>query len=369
VEPHGSRHRRLLLLITDLEIGGTPTVVRELAIRLREASAGAHVEVACLSGMGPVGDQLLQAKIPVTALNAQGPTDLRVLPKLIRLVRHRRFDVVFSFLVHANAIAAAAKPFCGGQVRWLQSIQTTQPNPRWHWWVQRAAQYAAERIVVPSKSVAEVAVEWADVPWEKIAVIPNAIDVSQFNPLIDMPAAHAHVGKASPFPVGFVGRLDPVKRVPDLLGAVSLLGNAVHLHIFGDGEQRRVIEGRIRELNIGSNVTLHGTIDRPQTAMRQVGLLVLPSEAEGFGLVLIEAMAAGVPVVATNVPGIREVIRDGQTGMLVPVASPNALANAIRRLVGDPSLRARLVRNGLQEVRERFSWQRIIQKYVELLDV
>src|SRR5437764_5617386 len=97
--------RRILLLITDLEIGGTPTVVRELAVRLREPGR-VEVEVACLSPWGPVADQLAAAGVAVTALGGRRAADLpRVLFRLVRLIRRGRFGTVFSFLVPANLTA------------------------------------------------------------------------------------------------------------------------------------------------------------------------------------------------------------------------------------------------------------------------
>ena len=96
--------------------------------------------------------------------------------------------------------------------------------------------------------------------------------------------------------------------VPDLLQAVSQLGDLVHLHLFGDGPEREAIHRTTRLLNLESRVTLHGSIPRPQDALSQIGLLVLPSISEGMPMVLIEAMAAGVPVIGRNVPGVKDVI-------------------------------------------------------------
>src|SRR4051812_46569882 len=124
--------RRILLLITDLEIGGTPTVVRELATRLRDEEV--HVEVASLKDAGPVGAQLACGGIHVTPLNARSPLSLPLAAlRLRRLVADHRIDTVVSFLVHANVLAAIAVPKA---VRLLQSIQTTQPFPKWHWLAQ-----------------------------------------------------------------------------------------------------------------------------------------------------------------------------------------------------------------------------------------
>lgn len=352
--------RKILLLITDLQIGGTPTVVRELAVRLHRPP-GVVVEVACLAGWGPVADQLARRGIKVTPLDASGIFDgAGVLRRLKRLIRRRGYDTVFSFLMHANALAAAAALRLP-DLRYFQSIQTTQRRPRWHWLVQSVAQRKAERVVVPSPSVAETARKWAKLPFGKLVVIPNAVEMSDFS---DMPMpAEPH----RPVRVGFIGRLDPIKRIPDLLEAVRLLGDDSRLEIFGEGSERSKLEGIVERDGLQSRVKFHGAIDRPRTALAQIDLLVLPSAAEGFGLVLIEAMAAGVPVVATNVQGIRDVVQDGQSGLLTPVASPRQLAGNILRLIEDSNLRRGLVAAGRADVAARFTWERVLPLYRTLL--
>jgi glycosyltransferase involved in cell wall biosynthesis len=370
--------RRVLLLNTDLELGGTPTVIRELAVRLRDA-ADAHVEVACLARQGPIGVQIEKAGIVVTPLNAAGAADLGVAWRLVHLIREHRIDTVFSFLVHANTIAALAAMACRN-VRFFQAVQTTQPRPRWHWAVQAAAQYAAERVVAPSNSVANAARDWAGVPAEKIVVIPNAIDrvISTFSaapggskrgltggfqlyqPKMDHPGEIVQIG--------FIGRLDPVKRIPDLLEAMENVHGA-HLHVFGAGEQRPLLEQMIRDLNLADLATLRGPTAGPQEALAQIGLLVLPSQAEGFPLVLIEAMAAGVPIVATDAPGIRDVIINGRTGLLVPIGSPGKLAAAIQKLVDHPQQRRMLAIEGFADVQKRFTWKTVLPQYLRLLDL
>jgi glycosyltransferase involved in cell wall biosynthesis len=161
--------------------------------------------------------------------------------------------------------------------------------------------------------------------------------------------------------------LDPVKRVTDLVRAIELLDQRFSLHIYGDGEERGRIEGEIAHLRLQSRVTLHGAVVKPQAAMQTFDVLVLPSEAEGFGLVLIEAMAMGVPVVATDVPGIRDVVRHGVNGLLVPVGQPEALAAAIRRAAETDSMRQRLIEAGLEEVRRRYDWSVVLPRYRKLL--
>lgn len=360
--------RRILLLITDLEIGGTPTVVREIAVRLNAAQA-AHVEVACLSRWGPVADQLRDAAVRVTAFGAHSSLELpQMVRRLLRIIREHQIDTVFSLLIHANTVAAISSRFCRG-VRFIQSIQTTQPYPRWHWWLQRMVHHAAEKVIVPSPSAAKVAHEWTEVPEQKIVVIPNAVDVDEFRitGFQPVPDSQHRLETRDTVRVGFIGRLDPVKRIPDLLHAIASLENRFRLDIYGNGSERDHIESLIDRLGITDRVTMHGTIARPERAMRRIDVLVLPSQAEGFGLVLIEAMAAEVPVVATDVAGICDVVRDRETGLLVPVASPHTLAAAIRRIADDARLRERLVENGLAEVRKQFTWDVVLPQYQSLL--
>jgi glycosyltransferase involved in cell wall biosynthesis len=348
---------RILLLLTDLKIGGTPTVVRELAIRLSR-QPGVSVHVACLDRWGPVADQLREHGAEVTALNAKGASDVTAIFRLGGLIRRHRFDTVFSFLVHANAAAAVCRPFFPF-VRFLQSIQTTQPYPIWHWDLQRGVQLMAEKVVVPSASAALAARRLAGVPEIKLVVIPNAVEPRNFQ----------RAGGRSGGSIGFIGRLDPVKRVEDLVEAMTMLDRGTSLHIFGDGEDRGRIEWAVRRLNLQQRVILHGAVPAVATALATLDVLVLPSEAEGFGLVLIEAMAAGVPVVATDVPGIRDVVADGVNGLLVPPNIVPALADAIRQVLSDEELRTRLVRGGLEAVDQRFNWDKVFEQYKLLLRV
>ena len=347
---------RVLFLLTDLEIGGTPRVVRDLAIRLRCPEIA--TAVACVAPWGPVAGELSQAGVRIFPLRATQYWELpRVVSDVVRIARG--YDVVFSFLMHANAVAAVASHWRKGDTRFIQSIQTTQSWPAWHWWMQGIVERAAGRIVVPSASVAQAAADYSSIDSSKIVVIPNAIDVDAFAQLPPSDSGAWHR-------LGFIGRLDPVKRVPDLVRAIAKV-QGVELHIYGDGEDRANIEQTIKEVNVADRVTLHGRIPSPFEALKQIDTLVLPSEAEGFGIVLIEAMAAGRSVIATDVPGIRDVVRHNHTGLLVPVRSPDAIASAIQRLLDDAPLRDRLRLQAITHVRTNYEWENVIEKYRELL--
>lgn len=350
--------QRLLFFITDLELGGTPTVVRELATRL---APFASIEVASLKHAGPVGDELRSRGVEVHSFEARRLMDLgRSIARLDALVKSRKYDTLFSFLLHANFVASRVCASVPG-VRCLQSIQTTQKRPRWHWWLQSRIHQQAARIVVPSESVANRAIERSAVPAEKIVVIPNAVDAKRFAAVPHVPAA------PGVFRVGFVGRLDPVKCIPDLVTAMLHLPPEVRLDVFGEGSMRRELEALIARSGLSSRVTLHGATTDPSQAYAQMDVLVLPSSAEGFGLVLIEAMATRVPVIGTDVDGIRDVVSNEQNGLLVPCGDSRALAGAIQRLMTEPALRNSLVARAQHEVESRFAWGPVIEQYRQVL--
>jgi len=349
--------RRILLVITDLEIGGTPTVVRELVLRLR--SDDIVVEVACLKGWGPVADQLRGARVEVTAFGARRARELLGVAKRLRsLVRKRRIDTVFSFLVHANVVAAMAAKRLPG-VRFLQSIQTVQPRPRWHWWAQRWAARWAERIVVPSTAIVRYASRKCGIPESKFVVIPNAIDADAF------PRVEVFAGPK--VRAGYLGRLDPAKDPGLLLASIewAIAENAdVELHYFGDGPERPRLAAAAERMGLGGHVYFHGTYARPQDALSQIDVLWHPSGVEGFGLVVIEAMASGVPVIALGAAGVLDIVENQRNGLLMDLMTCyRDMAGCLKWLRDDPGLRAKLIENGLKTVRERFTWERVLREY------
>lgn len=162
------------------------------------------------------------------------------------------------------------------------------------------------------------------------------------------------------------GRLTKQKDYPTLFRAFARLSGAdIRLDILGDGELRPDLEQLARDLGIADRVNFLGFQRDPFSHMRRADIFVLSSRWEGFGNVLVEAMAMGAPVVATDCPhGPSEIITDGKTGLLVPTQDPDALARALQRLIDDAGLRQRLGTDG-QTHAQRFSAQRIGAAYAE----
>ncbi len=169
------------------------------------------------------------------------------------------------------------------------------------------------------------------------------------------------------FVIGAVGRLVPEKGYADLLRALTELREC-RLVLVGDGPQRSELEALGRELGISGRTELSGWVDPPWTSVGPIDLVAAPSYVEGFGLVPVEAMLARIPVVASAVGGMAEVVRDGETGLLVPPGDPAALAGAIRRVLSDDALRAHLVAAGRADAVARFSTRSMVEAYERLFD-
>ena len=192
----------------------------------------------------------------------------------------------------------------------------------------------------------------------RIAVIPCGVDTNLFLPG-DQAAARAALGLDDQLQLLYVGRLAPIKGLETLLDAMARLratGTRVHLSIVG-GDADEPLNGhegelraRLARLDLRSAVTFVGA--QPQERLRAwyvaADATVLPSHYESFGMVAMEAMACGIPVVASRVGGLQTTVRDGVTGLLVPAHDPAALAGALDRLLGDPDLCFRLGREGVQ---------------------
>jgi glycosyltransferase involved in cell wall biosynthesis len=167
----------------------------------------------------------------------------------------------------------------------------------------------------------------------------------------------------------FVGRLASNKGLLDLTEAFATLGRSdrsAQLVVVGeDGGQRAAVEARARSLGISDRVHLVGHVGDDAllaAAYREARLTVLPSEYEAFGLVLLESLAAGTPVVASRVGGIPEFVEDGKAGLLVPPRSPAALAEAVGRVWSDRELARRLGEYGRDQVVPRYRWDGVVDR-------
>jgi len=257
-------------------------------------------------------------------------------------------------LIHANGSRAMAYAGAAGR---LASCPTL-----WHVRIadsdgllDRALCAMATLVVATSRGVAR-RFSWAPA---KIRVVPNGIDLARFAPRAPSATLRAALQLPPSAPIAVsVGRHVPEKGYRHLIDAAALLEQTkpgVHWVLVGDGELRSELEAQARRLDLASRVHFTGSRSDVADLLALADVFALPSESEGFGRVLVEAMAMGRAIVATNVGGIPDIVLDGETGVLVEPADPVALAQAVRGLLDDPARAARLAEAGRQRAESTFS--------------
>jgi glycosyltransferase involved in cell wall biosynthesis len=225
----------------------------------------------------------------------------------------------------------------------------------------------ADKIVVISYGLFYEINRILSIPKDKIIVIYNPIDPELFQKMNE-PINHPWFEDGQPPVILAVGRLTKQKDFPNLLRAFAIVRQyrPVRLLILGDGEDRPLLEQLAKDLNISEDVSLPGFTDNPYAFMKKSAIFVLSSIYEGFGNVLVEALACGCPVVATDCPtGPREILDNGRYGRLVPVGDHEALAKAILETLDNPDFPA-TKEERIQRALE-FSLDAAVEKYLQVL--
>jgi glycosyltransferase involved in cell wall biosynthesis len=275
----------------------------------------------------------------------------RGVARLVRAVRAWEPDVVATFCskFHAPYVLGLRVAVPAPIVVNMQNAAVTADGPESPR-LQRLLQRCASRVVAASEPVADYARGCVPDRADRVVVVPNAVDRELFE--------HATpTGRARPYILA-VGRLAAQKGFDVLLDAVAAAGTARELVVAGEGPDRETLERRARGLGIAADVCFLGSIDRPQVAglMRGAAVVAIPSRFEGHPLVCLEAMAAGAPIVVSDLPVLAGSVRHEATALLVPVDDATALAAAIRRLEADPALARRLGDAAREAVRRFPTW-------------
>lgn len=204
-----------------------------------------------------------------------------------------------------------------------------------------------------------------------IEVVPNFVDPEQYRPLdgTARPHVEALFGDASAPVVVHVSNFRALKRVDRVVEVFARVARErpCRLVLIGDGPERPAVEAQVRAAGLTDRVRLLGGRERFEALLRECAVFVLPSETEGFGLAALEALASGVPVIASDVGGLPEVVRDGHTGFLVPVDDVAGMAAHLSALLGDPDRCAAIGRAARADALDRFRAEPILDRFEALL--
>lgn len=243
--------------------------------------------------------------------------------------------------------------------------------------LRKAARLVVNRYIAVSEDLAQWMIETVGVPAAKVRQIYNGVDPDRFHPRM---GARPDVAPSGFLPVdalvlGTVGRLAEVKNQGSLLRAAHQvsqrhpeLNARLRVIIIGDGPMVPSLRQQVIDLGMERNVWLAGDRCDIPALLQCMDVFVLPSLGEGISNTVLEAMASGLPVVATRVGGNPELVKDGMNGCLVPVGDDEALATAIAGLCASAERREEMGRNALSRIRASFDWQRTVAEYIEVYD-
>jgi len=358
------RKPRLALFVPTMSGGGAERVMVDLAHGF--FAKGVDFDMVLIRKEGPYINQLPSG---INLVDLQAKHTSSGLFALSRYLRRFSPEVVLSAMNYANVVILLAKRLARVKTR----IVVSEHNP-FSFWIKdppnlrtrlmlrglmRITYLKADAIVTVSRGVADDLVNSIGVPREKIKVIYNPIRLDDILAKAKEPMDHPWFRSEEPVILS-VGRLHPHKDYPTLLRAFSLVRNKIkaRLLILGEGEERPRLISLTRKLNIAENVDMPGFVENPYKYMASSEVFVLSSKAEGLPNVLLEAIACGCPVVATDCPsGPREILEVTGVGRLVPVGDPESMAKAIleameKREENEPNLRPFLLENVVKQYME-----------------
>lgn len=359
-------------VITDTGWGGAER--HALALTTGLVQRGHGCQVAYLVGDGYLDGTFASRGVPTTNLRARSWVDPAALARLIQLVRRERFDVLHGHLFPGEVFATLAGLWAPGVALVCTKHNDEAFLRRRHFGIlHRIISYRAARTIAISDHVRRFTIEIGTADPSRVLTIHYGYDVPAAFPSRE--DVRRTVGaQTEGFLVGTAARLAVQKGHMHFLEAMPALVSEIpslQVVIVGEGPMRPTLERRARELGVDQYLRLPGFCPDVQGFMCGLDIFVMPSLWEGFGLVLLEAMAAGRPIVASNVSAIPEVVEDGVTGLLVPPADPAALAEAILTLWREPALREKLGHGGRERLQERFSLDHMVdrteQVYTEVL--
>jgi glycosyltransferase involved in cell wall biosynthesis len=347
---------RVAHIVISLDCGGVERLVLDLV--RQGQTLGQKLSIICLVQAGDFAGQARRHGIAVYTLNKGPGIRLGLVPRLGRLLHTLGVNVI-----HTHEIGALFYTGPAAGVGERPIILHTEHGKNYPFgsrkcWLGWLAAHWAGRICCVSADVAADLVFLGIARRQKIVLVPNGIDTSRFALPRGAGEIRPRLGiQPNAFVIGTVGRLDEIKCQDLLLLAFARLHERIaqaRLLLVGEGPQRQVLEQLAVRLGIGREVFFAGYQEQPERYLASMDVFALTSRSEGLPLAILEAWAAGLPVVASSVGGLPELIAHGQTGILFPSGQAGALASALEKIWTDPDLARRLAEAGRRLVRDRY---------------
>ena len=358
-----------MLITHDLSIGGLQRVVVNLVRCLDREKF--DIYVLCLNELGDYASEIEKMGVRVIQLPRQSSgVDYFSFIKVAKIIRNEKIEILHSHNTQALIDAALA----GLMVRVKRIVHTDHarsfPDKRRYMVAEWLLSHLVYKFVGVSSHTCKNLNQYEKIPRKKLAMIPNGIEERDIKKHVDKSDKRHTLGVTSEGPlIGLGARLTVQKGIIFLLSAMPSIVErfpTLSLVICGDGPLKEELENRAKSLGVKDHVFFVGARLDMHEILHVLDLYVLPSLWEGLPMVLLEALAAGCPVVATDVGGVNMAIKNNETGLLVPSQNPEYLASAIILMLEDATLRRKCIENGIQLFRQNFSASKMAKRYEKL---
>jgi len=354
-------------VLFSLKVAGAEMLAARIARRLSDSY---RFVFACLEEKGPLGEQLRDEGFTVHVLDKRPGVDPRAAKRLRSLINEECVDLVHAHQYGPFFYATMARlPQKRPSVLLTEHGRSHPDYPRrGHFLANRLLLGKHDRLVAVGQSVRKALIDNEGFPPGRVEVVYNGIDEDRFSAAVpdrDEVRREMGVGQGD-LVIVQVARLDPIKDHVTAIRAIARVANRrsdIQLVLVGDGPESEAIEALIRELGVEGQIRCLGRRDDIARLLGAADFMLLTSHSEGIPLTLIEGMAAGLPVVATRVGGVPEVVEEGRTGLLAPAGDEGALADQILQMAADRGLQERMGRAGRERARLMFTEDRMITTY------
>lgn len=356
----------MLQLVNGFAIGGGEMKVLELVQRLDKDRY--NITVCSVGQGGPLESEFRKIVERVEIYNKKFSFDFSLVAKVAHLMKEQEIEILQTTLFYADIIGAYAAYLAKVPVV-VSWEPVTGPFAFRHYWSYKLAMQKIDRVVAVSEDIRQRVIRERNLSPEKVLTIHYGVDLAKFAPE-DQTLTRADIGVADNHLVlGTVARFDYPKGHKYLIDAAPDIVRRfpnVHFVFVGDGPLRLEIEQQIKQLGLKDYFILLGFRRDIKQLLGVFDLFILPSLSEGLPNAVLEAMACSNPVVATAVNGVVEVVKEGETGYLVPPADPTRMAEAVIKMLGSPENMKDMGKEGRERVVNHFSVEQQISKFEEL---
>jgi glycosyltransferase involved in cell wall biosynthesis len=344
-------------------MGGSEALARQIAVGLNRNGSYDSVVYAVDHG-GPMAEVLRNDGVPYRIFSRTGRLDLKLIRRLTEQLRADKIQVVHTHHLCQLMYAGIAGRLARARVVHTEHEFYSLSGPRSRR-LLRVLSGIADTVTAVSEPVTEFLTTTVGIPARKLKTITSGVDVSRFSSAV--PLRRSALGwRDDDIVIGCVARLEPEKSHELLLEAVREVRKRLphtRLLLMGDGGERERLLAIAQALGLNGSIKFLGIRGDIPELLGTCNLVALASSREGLPIALLEAMAAGKPVVATRVGSVPELVKDGQTGVLVPPGDVDAMVSALHGLISDPDKSQRFGKQALAVVQARYSFKQTLEQY------